>query len=503
MDRATTEYPETRNSPVSRAFLRVAADALGLAREDLDNIDFQGKGVLPYVLPVDDFAAGTVAAAGAALRALMRATAASLAGAAATYASGAESDADACTHGTLLPRLMVDHRLTGLWFGTSLRPLGWALPPTWDSIAGDYRSADGWIRLHTNAPRHRAAALAVLRCAEDRAAVAATVGQWQGQDLEQAVVAAGGCAAVMHTRAQWRTHPQGKAIAAEPLIAWTRHSLAVAPSWRPTPGRPLAGLKVLDLTRILAGPVSTRFLAGYGADVLRIDPPEWDEPVLAPDVTLGKRCARLDLRDPSERARFEALLAQADVLVHGYRPGALDGLGYDAAARRNINPALIDVTLDAYAWSGPWQGRRGFDSLVQMSSGIAHAGMAWRGTDKPVPMPAQALDQGTGYLIAAAVLRGLKLRLEEGVAVNARLSLARTAEALFELAESTAEGSREQPGLATRDDDYAADHEITPWGPAQRARPPLALEGAPMRWDYPAGPLGRATAEWASVPLRD
>ncbi|OWT69259.1 acyl-CoA transferase [Achromobacter sp. HZ28] len=525
MDRARTDDLEIQDATVSRAFLRVAAGALGLAREDLDNIHFQGDGVLPYVLPVDDFAAGTVAAAGAALRALMRSSGPHEDAAPANNSNGdSNSAAVAPENPRFLPALTVDRRLTGLWFGTSLRPVGWELPPTWDSIAGDYRSADGWIRLHTNAPHHRAAALSVLRCAEDRATVAATVARWQGQDLEQAVVAAGGCAAVMHTLEQWRAHPQGKAIAAEPLIAWTRHPLAAAPSprpkdgdpraalasghpanghpstspgsWRPRQDRPLAGLKVLDLTRILAGPVSTRFLAGYGADVLRIDPPGWDEPSLAPDVTLGKRCARLDLRDPGDRARFEALLAQADVLVHGYRPGALDGLGYGAAARRAINPALIDVTLDAYAWSGPWQGRRGYDSLVQMSSGIAHAGMAWRGADKPFPMPVQALDQGTGYLIAAAVLRGLALRLQEGVAVSARLSLARTAEALFGLAESTGEGSREQKGLATRDEDYAADHEITHWGPAQRARPPLAILGAPMRWDYPAGPLGTATAEW-------
>ncbi|WP_233233189.1 CoA transferase [Bordetella sp. LUAb4] len=500
MDRAATDHSETGDSPVSRAFLRVAADALGLAREDLDHIDFQGEGVLPYVLPVDDFAAGSVAAAGAALRALLRPLSHPLSRAPLPAAAAPAVAANPSTATGILPRLTIDHRLTGLWFGTSLRPVGWALPPMWDSIAGDYRSADGWIRLHTNAPHHRAAALAVLRCAEDRAAVAATVARWQGLDLQQAVVAAGGCAAVMHTREQWRAHPQGKALAAEPLIAWTKHPLAATAPWRPTPGRPLAGLKVLDLTRILAGPVATRFLAGYGAEVLRIDPPAWDEPVLAPEVTLGKRCARLDLRDPADRGRFETLLAQADVLVHGYRPDALDNLGYDAKARRGINPALVDVTLDAYAWSGPWQGRRGFDSLVQMSSGIAHAGMVWRGADKPVPMPAQALDQGTGYLIAAAVLRGLKLRLEEGVAVNARLSLARSAEALFELAESAGEGAREQPGLETREDDYAADHEATAWGPAQRARPPLAMEGAPMRWDYPAGPLGSDTAEWAQPP---
>ncbi len=498
-----TRPTDDHDYPVARTFLQRASSALGLPARALEHVHFHADGVLPYVLPVDDFAAATVATAGVALRELLH-----VAGVGGT---GAGQSAPA--------RVSVDRRLTGCWFGTSLRPEGWALPPVWDSVAGDYRAADGWIRLHTNAAAHRAAALSVLGVAEDRAAVGAAVARWQAGDLERAVVVAGGCAAAMQTREQWRAHPQGQAVAAEPLVALATHSITAIPSWRPQAGRPLAGLKVLDLTRILAGPVSTRFLAGYGADVLRIDPPAWDEPTLVPDITLGKRCARLDLRAAPDRARFAALLAQADVLVHGYRPGALDGLGYDAAARRAINPALIDVTLDAYGWSGPWQGRRGFDSLVQMSSGIAHRGMVSRGADKPTPMPAQALDHGTGYLIAATVLRGLTLRLEQGQALNGRLSLARTAESLFELAGEggmgeSSQGAGGQPFLDARDarhvrdirdvrdvrdvrdDDYATEREITVWGPALRARPPLEISGAAMRSDYPAGPLGAATAQW-------
>ena len=155
---------------------------------------------------------------------------------------------------------------------------------------------------------------------------------------------------------------------------------------------------MLDLTRVLAGPVATRFLAGYGANVLRIDPPAWDEPSLAPEVTVGKRCARLDLQQTKNLDRFDALLRDADVLIHGFRTGALDALGLDAAKRRAIQPALIDVSLNAYGHTGPWCRRRGFDSLVQMSSGIAHAGMvcllvrpkaphAARHRGRPLPRP--------------------------------------------------------------------------------------------------------------------
>ena len=194
--------------------------------------------------------------------------------------------------------------------------------------------------------------------------------------------------------------------------------------------RPLQGIRVLDLTRILAGPVATRFLAGFGADVLRIDPIGWEEPGTVPEVVLGKRCARLNLKDPADRAVLEQLLGQADVMIHGYRPDALARLGLDADRRRALNPALVDVSLDAYGWTGPWHGRRGFDSLVQMSTGIADAGMRAAGSDRPVPLPCQAIDHATGYLMATAALRGLTERYASGVGSSARASLARTARVL-------------------------------------------------------------------------
>jgi crotonobetainyl-CoA:carnitine CoA-transferase CaiB-like acyl-CoA transferase len=187
----------------------------------------------------------------------------------------------------------------------------------------------------------------------------------------------------------------------------------------------------LDLTRVLAGPVATRFLAGLGAEVLRLDPPGWDEPGVLPDVTLGKRRTRLDLRTRAGRDRFEALLRGADLLVHGYRPGALDGLGWDAAHRQALRPGLVEVSLNAYGWDGPWRDRRGFDSLVQMSCGIAEAGMARLGKEKPFPLPVQALDHACGYIMAAAALISLRRRRETGMGSITRLSLARVARLLL------------------------------------------------------------------------
>src|SRR5215831_2210379 len=324
-------------------------------------------------------------------------------------------------------RISVDRRLCGLWFGWSLRPQGWVMPNPWDPIAGDYRARDGWIRLHTNAPDHRAAALRVLGTPEEREAVIAAVAQWEADELEVAVVEAGGCAAAMRSLEEWAHHPQGQAIAAEPLIHWNESPILPSGRVALAAARPLEGVRVLDLTRVLAGPVATRFLAAFGANVLRIDPPSWTNRGVIPEVTIGKRCAGLDLHDAEDRDRFAELLQTADILVHGYRPGALEGLGFGKDQRRQLNPELIDVCLDAYGWTGPWARRRGFDSLVQMSAGIADAGMCMEGLERPCPLPVQALDQATGYLMAAAVARALLVRRVTGAALSAQLSLARTA----------------------------------------------------------------------------
>ena len=388
------------------------------------------------------------------------------------------------------PSVAVDRRLASFWLSNSIRPIGWKLPPSWDAVAGDYRAADGWIRLHTNAPHHRLAALAVLGCAPEHHSVTEAVARWPADALETAIVASDGCAAVMRSAEAWADHPQGRAVAGEPLIHLVQHD-APARSTSIDPSRPLAGIRVLDLTRVLAGPTATRFLAGVGADVLRLDPPFWIEPSLEPEMTIGKRCAAIDFREPADRDRFRALVSTADILVHGYRPGALDGFGLGDDERRRLNPALIDVRLDAYGWTGPWAGRRGFDSLIQMSTGIAHAGMIWAGADKPTPLPAQAIDHVTGYVLATAALRGLTRRLRTGAGITARASLARTATLLTRAGTASA--------LAPPcDADYDRTIETTVWGLAHRLHPPLTIDGAPMRWDRPAGHLRSAEPSWAA-----
>ncbi|MBK1838235.1 CoA transferase [Azospirillum sp. YIM B02556] len=438
----------------------------------LDSVELRGEGNLPSVFAVSALATAAMAAAGLAV---------------------AEFKEAAFGHS---PSVTVDHHLASLWFGTSVKPLGWNLPPAWDPIAGDYEARDGWIRLHTNAVHHRDAALRCLGASPDRDAVAAAVRRRDADALESAVVGEGGCAAAMRDLVSWRSHPQGQAVAREPLL-WCEAqepSGAVRPPARPParPERPLAGVKVLDLTRVLAGPTATRFLAGFGAEVLRIDPPWWDEPALLPEMTLGKRRARLDLRDPDQRTRFTELLAQADLLVHGYRADALEGLGLDLGTRQRLRPGLIDVSLNAYGWTGPWRNRRGFDSLVQMSGGIAAEGMRRYGSDRPSPLPVQALDHAAGYLLATAAVRGLTRRLADGRGSSWRTSLARVGALLAKL--PSLENGSSMPAADARD--FVGGPEDTAWGPALRLKPAATVEGSPIRWDRPAGLLGTDEARW-------
>lgn len=430
-------------------------------------IAFEERGALPSAFAVTDLACASLAAAGQAVSELLR------------QQTGK------------LPTVSVDRRLASFWFSSSIRPIGWQVPPLWDPIAGDYATADGWIRLHTNAPHHRAAAERVLGACADRAAMAAQVAKWTSTALEQAVVEANGCAAEMRSWAQWQQHSQGLAVNAEPLVHFAEQADGKALAWQGSAERPLAGIKVLDLTRVLAGPTASRFLAGLGADVLRIDSPTWNEPGVVPEMTLGKRCARLDLHDPADRALFESLLKDADLLLHGYRADALEHLGFGFERRQQLAPGLIDVSLNAYGWSGPWRNRRGFDSLVQMSSGIAEAGQRWKQADKPTPLPVQALDHATGYLMAASALRLLTERLANGRGGSARLSLARTAKLLIEHGPGTNEPLRAEDAL-----DQAPAIEQTAWGPAQRLRVPVLISGTPVWWDLPAAELGSHQAQW-------
>jgi crotonobetainyl-CoA:carnitine CoA-transferase CaiB-like acyl-CoA transferase len=373
--------------------------------------------------------------------------------------------------------------------------------PSFDSIAGDYATRDGFVRLHTSYAHHRDAALSVLAVERARDAVATAVARWDGEALEAAVVAAGGCAARMRSVAEWHAHPQGAAVSKEPLIA--RGEVSAGPTDAPphpdAGERPLAGVRVLDLTRVIAGPVCTRTLAAWGAAVLRIDPRGFadSEPLLL-DTTAGKRCAQLDLTEPADRAKLESLVRGADVLVHGYRSDALAKLGYDLTALRKLNSGLVVTALDAYGWTGSWTTRRGFDSLVQMSCGIANRGQEAFGTPMPAPLPAQALDHGAGYLMAMATVRALTERATAGRVLDQRLSLARVAHLLQELGEADVRelGPQAASGLP-RDIALAyCEESESPAGRIRRVRCPGTIDGLRPEYPLPPGMTGTHTTAW-------
>jgi hypothetical protein len=354
-----------------------------------------------------------------------------------------------------------------------------------------WRAGDGWVRTHANFPWHRDALLAALECDDDSQSVARVIAGLSAFDAETKVLETGGVAAAVRTLDHWRAHAQGRAVAAEPLV-----SHRALPRGEPRPrgacDLPARGVRVLDLTRVIAGPVCTRYLAALGADVLRIDPPhrlDTITPGVPADTLLGKRSAFVDLATTTGRSTLHDLLGSADVVVCGYRPGALDRFGMTADELAVRHPGLVIVQLDAWGFTGPWTDRRGFDSVVQAPTGIAM--LQSPDGETPGALPFQLLDHATGYLAAAAALDGLRRQAAEGGTHLRRLSLARTANWLSsECATNT--GVAESPDVdpapwMQRLDE--GDH--TMYG----VSPPGAIDGVPLRWSR-VGRYGTDSASW-------
>ena len=376
--------------------------------------------------------------------------------------------------------------------------------PLWDPITGDYRTRDGWIRLHANYSRHRLAAMTALSLPADadRHVVTGRLATMDGIEAEEAVYRAGGAAAALRSARQWRDHPQSAAVAARPLVEVRRLD-------GPPPSATGDGpFRVLDLTRVIAGPTATKVLAAAGAEVLRVDPPGFEEvAALVPDTTAGKRCGRLDLGGGAGSRAFADLVRSADVLVCGLRPGALDGLGLDLEALQDLRPGLILAELSAYGDTGPWAGRRGFDSLVQQVSGIAAEGMARAGSGGPEPLPVQALDHASGWLLAAGVLEALHRRAGEGGGWHVSVLLARTAAWLDGLGRdpaapdpgATGEDGTGEGGTGLLEDGTGLLEDVqSPLGTITRVRFPGRIGGLRLSWGGPPARLGAHPCTWSS-----
>jgi crotonobetainyl-CoA:carnitine CoA-transferase CaiB-like acyl-CoA transferase len=377
-------------------------------------------------------------------------------------------------------------------------------PETFAPLSCFWPTADGWVRTHANYPHHRARLLGVLGLAADASpdTVGAVLARRAAVEVEETVCAAGGLAVALRTPEEWAAHPQGRVLLELPLVERERLDDAPARTPAPLPGPPslpMAGLRVLDLTRVVAGPVATRTLALLGADVLRIDSPRLPElPDQHLDMDFGKRSTTLDLAAPGDRAAFEELLSSADVVVTGYRPGALDRFGLSARALAARRPGLVVAQLSAWGAYGPWGGRRGFDSLVQVASGIA----VTEGTadGRPGVLPAQALDHGTGYLLAAAVLRSLTDQAEHGGSRVVRLALARTAAWLTGARGGAGSGTGTavtEPGAPYGDPSpWLAEADGGAAGRLRYALSPVRFTGSPATWERTPGTWGADPARW-------
>src|SRR5204863_1644452 len=309
------------------------------------------------------------------------------------------------------------HATASLRSGNYLQVNGVKVRGERNEVMGMYPAKSGrWSYVHANFPNHRAAALKVLGCEESKASVRKAVAGWDALELEEAIIAAGGAGGMVRSMAEWAQHTQAAAIAALPLLEILK--IGEAPVEKlPEGGRPLSGIRVLDLTRVLAEPTCARTLAEHGADVLKITGAHLPNPGYQEyDTGHGKLSAHLDLREPKDVEILRGLVREADVFSQGYRPGTLGTRGFSPEALAKLRPGIVFVSLSAFGHVGPWASRRGFDTVVQTVSGItSRQGELFPGS-APGPQfyPVSAIDYLTGYLMAFGAMVALARRAREG-----------------------------------------------------------------------------------------
>jgi crotonobetainyl-CoA:carnitine CoA-transferase CaiB-like acyl-CoA transferase len=367
-------------------------------------------------------------------------------------------------------------------------------------VMGMYPAKNGrWSYLHANFPNHRAAALRVLGCEENREAVKRAVANWDALELEEAIIDAGGAGGMVRSMADWAQHPQAAAIASLPLLEIVKIGDS-PPEKLPEGDRPLSGIRVLDLTRVLAGPTCARTLAEHGADVLKItashiaarDDQEYD-------TGHGKLSARLDLRQPQELDTLKGLVREGDVFSQGYRPGTLGNRGLSPEELAKLRPGLVYVSLCAFSHKGPWASRRGFDTVVQNVSGITtRQGELFPGAEPgPQFYPVSAIDYLTGYLMAFGAMVALARRAKEGGSWLVRISLAQTGRWLVDRGEVPAAALKDvAKEIPQADIDRWSIDSDAPAGRLRHLGPTVLLSETPPYWARPSVPLGYNEPIW-------
>ena len=375
--------------------------------------------------------------------------------------------------------------------GYYLRIDGKPPPAPWDPMSGFYPARDGrWVSIHCNFANHRKAALDVLGTQEDRDKANEASKSWDGAALEDAIHKAGGCAGLARSAREWASHPHAAAVAGQPLLEILRIGDAPPQPLLPLGDRPLAGARVLDLTRVLAGPTCAKTLAEHGADVLKITAAHLpDSGAIELDTGIGKLAAHLDLRAAEGASTLRALIGSADVFSQSYRPGALAGRGFSPEEVAHLRPGIVYVSLNAWGQAGPWKDRRGFDSIVQTVSGMA---LAQGDGATPKLMPCSAIDYVSGYLMAYGAMRALARRAQEGGSWLVRVNLARTGKWIVD------RGAVDPAApLAPMPEDLAMETD-SPAGRISHLKPVVQLSETPARWTRPPVPLGHHRPQWPS-----
>ena len=384
--------------------------------------------------------------------------------------------------------------------GKYMKMDGAPVPTDRNTIMGFYPAKNGrWSYLHCNFPNHRAAALEVLGVPEDREAVRKAVAKWDALELEEAIIAAKGAGGMVRTMHEWAKHPQAAAIASLPLMEIVK--IGDAPlETLPDGDRPLSGVRVLDLTRVLAGPSCARTLAEHGADVLKVSAAHLPNLGYQEyDTGHGKLSTYLDLREAKNVEILRELAREADIFSQGYRPGTLAARGFSPEELAKVRPGIVYVSLSAFSHVGPWTSRRGFDTVVQSVSGITmRQGELFPGKEPgPQFYPVSAIDYLTGYLMAFGAMVGLARRAREGGSWLVRISLAQTGRWLASRGEVPQSELENVPSEFTPDEiERWSMTSITPMGRLRHLAPVVQLSETAPRWERPAVPLGHHEPVW-------
>lgn len=353
---------------------------------------------------------------------------------------------------------------------------------------------DRWVFLHTNFPNLRDQALRILGVPDDYNAVKEAISGWDGEALESTLHEGGAVGSFVRTHGEWNGHPHAAAVAAMPAVEIVKIGDA-APRPMPAGDRPLSGIRVLDLTRVIAGPTASRTLAEHGADVLKITRAGLaDSGQMDLDTGIGKLSARLDLRDKDEHARLRELCQTCDVFTQSYRPGTLAGRGFGPEELAELNPGMVYVTLSAWGNQGPWKNRRGYDTVVQAATGMADAS---RDDTGPKHLPVSAIDYVGGNLLAYGAMVALARRATEGGSWLVRASLATAGRWIVDRGVLPRSAYADVPADLPADAIARLCTEVDmPLGRMRYLAPIVRMSETPTFWARPPVPLGHNPAAW-------